>query len=324
MDNLVFSMNATLPIFLLIVLGMVFRRLGIVSESFAAQANAFVFRVSIPALLFVDLATVDFLEVWDTGFVLFCFFATLACIGIAAVFARALCQPQQRGEFIQASYRSSAALLGIAFITNIYGSTGMASLMIIGAVPLYNAAAVVVLELLGPRAHADGEGESEGVQVLSASLKRTVKGIVTNPIILSIVIGMAWSVLSLPLPGVAESVFDKLGSTAAPLGLVAMGAMVDFERASSLAKPAAAASFLKLVGFVLIVLPFAVRFGFRTEELVAILVMLGSATTVASFTMARGMGHEGALTSTAVMVTTLLSPLTLAMWLFILKSLALI
>lgn len=322
MDNLVFSMNATLPIFLLIVLGMVFRRLGIVSESFAAQANAFVFKVSIPALLFVDLATVDFLEVWDTGFVLFCFFATLACIGIAAVFANALCQPQQRGEFIQASYRSSAALLGIAFITNIYGSTGMASLMIIGAVPLYNAAAVVVLELLDPCAHADGRGE--GAQALSASLKRTVKGIVTNPIILSIVIGMAWSVLSLPLPGVAESVFDKLGSTAAPLGLVAMGAMVDFERASSLAKPAAAASFLKLVGFVLIVLPFAVRFGFRTEELVAILVMLGSATTVASFTMARGMGHEGALTSTAVMATTLLSPLTLAMWLFILKSLALI
>jgi hypothetical protein len=120
------------------------------------------------------------------------------------------------------------------------------------------------------------------------------------------------------------SVLEKLGSTAAPLGLVAMGAMVNFRRASALAKPVAAASFLKLVGFSLVMIPLAVHFGFRAEKLVAILVMLGSATTVAAFTMARGMGHEGALTSATVMATTLLSPVTLAAWLFALKSLSFI
>ena len=55
-----------------------------------------------------------------------------------------------RGEFIQASYRSSAALLGIAFIQNIYGSAGMGPLMIIGSVPLYNMMAVVVLSVFRP------------------------------------------------------------------------------------------------------------------------------------------------------------------------------
>lgn len=55
-----------------------------------------------------------------------------------------------RGEFIQASYRSSAALLGIAFIQNIYGNAGMAPVMIIGSVPLYNVMAVMVLSFFKP------------------------------------------------------------------------------------------------------------------------------------------------------------------------------
>lgn len=54
------------------------------------------------------------------------------------------------GEFIQAAYRSSAALLGIAFIQNIYGNSGQAPLMIIGSVPLYNIMAVVVLSFFKP------------------------------------------------------------------------------------------------------------------------------------------------------------------------------
>ena len=64
--------------------------------------------------------------------------------------------------------------------------------------------------------------------------------------------------------------------------------------------------------------------GFRKEELVAILVMLGSATTVSSFVMAKNMGHEGTLTSSTVMLTTLFSAFTLTGWLYILRSFALI
>lgn len=54
------------------------------------------------------------------------------------------------GEFVQASYRSSAAVLGAAFILNIYSDTGMVPLMIIGAVPLYNIFAVIILTVECP------------------------------------------------------------------------------------------------------------------------------------------------------------------------------
>lgn len=65
MENLVFSLNATVPIFLMMVLGMLFRKLGWMDEEFAAKMNKFVFLIPLPVLLFGDLAKVDFKEVWN-------------------------------------------------------------------------------------------------------------------------------------------------------------------------------------------------------------------------------------------------------------------
>lgn len=108
------------------------------------------------------------------------------------------------------------------------------------------------------------------------------------------------------------------------MGLMAMGAAFDLRRAFAKVKPAVTAAFIKLVGFCAVFLPAAVRLGFREEELVAILVMLGSATTVTCFVMAKNMGHEGVLSSSVVMLTTLFSAFTLTGWLYLLRSMGLI
>ena len=108
------------------------------------------------------------------------------------------------------------------------------------------------------------------------------------------------------------------------LGLMALGASFDVQKALGKIKPVIAACMLKLVGFTAVFLPFAVMLGFRREELIAILVMLGSATTVSCYVMAKNMGHEGTLTSGVVMLTTVFSAFTLTGWLFILKSMNLV
>ena len=105
---------------------------------------------------------------------------------------------------------------------------------------------------------------------------------------------------------------------------MAMGAMFDIHKALGKAKPAVTATFIKLIGLCAIFLPIAVLLGFRNEELLAILVMLGSGTTVACYVMSRNMGHEGVLTSSVVMLTTLFSSFTVTGWLYILKTLGLI
>ena len=314
MENLIFSLNATVPVFLMMILGIVFRQIGWIDEVFAAKMNQFVFRVSLPAVLFIDLASVDFVEAWNPKFVLFCFAVTFLCILVSALLSLLLKERTLRGEFIQGAYRSSAALLGIALIQSIYGTSGMAPLMIIGSVPLYNIMAVVVLAFFQP-----GQSGIDGVV-----LKKTLKGIVTNPIILGIVAGLLWSLLGIPIPKILNKTVSSIGATATPLGLMAMGATFNFRQALGKKKPVFAAAFLKLVGWCALFLPLGVALGFRQEELVAILIMLGSATTVSSFVMARNMGHEGVLSSGVVMLTTLLSGFTITGWLWILRSFGLI
>ena len=314
MENLIFSLNATIPVFLLMVLGLALRKIGWIDEAFASRMNKFVFRVPLPVLLFQDLATVDFYEMWDGRFVLFCFAVTFLGIVIAGLLSLLLKNRRIQGEFIQASYRSSAALLGIAFIQNIYGSAGIAPLMIIGSVPLYNIMAVAVLSFFSP----------ERKKLDAGTVKKTWKGIVTNPIIIGILIGMIWSLLRLPLPEIAAKTVSSIGATATPLGLMAMGASFDFRKALGQKGPALAASFLKLIGFCAVFLLIAAAMGFRQEKLVAILIMQGSATTVSCYVMAKNMNHEGTLTSSVVMLTTLGSAFTVTAWLYILKSLGLI
>lgn len=311
MENLIFSLNATVPIFLLMILGLLFHKMGWIDDVFAQKMNKFVFMVPLPLLLFNDLATVDFHEVWNLKFVLFCFLATFLSIALVSLLSLALKERSLRGEFIQSSYRSSAALLGIAFIQNIYGDAAMAPVMIIGSVPLYNIMAVLVLSIFKP-------GQSGLDRTV---LKRTAKGIVTNPIIIGIVAGLLWSALGIKMPHIMEKTVTNVANTATPLGLMAMGATFDIRKAFAKVKPASAAAFMKLIGLTAIFLPIAIMLGFRREELIAILVMLSSATTVSCFVMAKNMGHEGILSSSVVMLTTLFSAFTLTGWLYLLKSL---
>lgn len=314
MENLMFSLNATLPIFFTMLLGAFFKKTGLMDELFVKKMNKFVFKAALPALVFHDLAAVDFDKVWDTKFVLFCFFATL--IGILSVTAISYLWKDKsiQGEFVQASYRSSAAILGIAFIQNIYGNSGMAPLMIIAIVPLYNMMAVVVLAFMNPeRKKMDRE-----------LWMKTLKRIITNPILIGSVLGMCWSFFKLPMPTILEKTVKNVASLASPMGLMAMGAAFEWKQASSNMKPAIVAAGIKLVGLVAVFLPIAVSLGFTHEKLIAILIMLGSATTVSCYIMARNMGHKGVLTSCTVMLTTFFSAFTLTGWLYLLRTLNLV
>lgn len=314
MDNLIFSLNATLPIFLTMVVGIILKKLNIFNDNFLSSLNKFVFTVALPILLFQDISSTDFIKNWDTKFVIFCFIVTLLSVAISYLVSMFLKDKSIQGEFVQVSYRSSASIIGIAFVQNIYGNISVAPLMIIGAVPLYNIVAVIVLSFLKPTKD----------KLTFNTIKSTIKDVITNPIILGILIGMIWSILKIPKPTILDKTLISLANLATPLGLIVIGAGFNFKKAFNNIKPALICSFLKLLAFCALFLPLAVYIGYKNEYLVNILVMLGSATTVSCYIMAKNMGHEGILTSNAVMLTTMLSSFTLTGWLFILKSMGLI
>ena len=316
MSSLLFSLNATVPIFLTMVVGYFLKQFHMVDDHFVKILNKFNFNVSLPALLFLDLYEADFYSVWDTKYVLFCFFGTLICIAVIWTLTSLLCKDKSIiGEFVQGSYRGSAAVLGLAFILNIYGHASVTPLMILGTVPLYNLMAVVILSFTNPK-HMTGEEPLNREAIL-----KTLLGIAKNPMIISIGLGLIASLIRLPIPPILVKTADNLAVLASPLALIGLGACFSFKDLSSKLKPIVFINFNKLILWCALFLPVAVAMGDRDDKLVAALIMLGSATTSSSFIMAKNMGHEGVISSSAVMTTTLFSSFTLTLWLFIMRSL---
>ena len=308
MSNLIYSINATLPIFLLIILGKVLKTAKIINDEFTKTADRYVFRIALPALLFSDLTENNVGSAFDGKYVLFCFSVTIFSIAVLwGLTEKFMKNEEQKGAFIQGSYRSSAAILGLAFINNMYDSVGMAPLMIIGCVPLYNIFAVI-LTLKG-----DNGGKKP-------NMKETFINVMKNPILLSILIALPFALLNLHFPSFVNKAIGSVANTATPLALISIGASFEGKKALKKMKPTLLASFIKLILLAGLFLPLAVFFGYRNQELMALLVMLGSPTTVSSYIMAKNTGNDGILTSSIIVLTTLLSSLTLTLWIFVLKS----
>lgn len=309
MDSFLYSINATLPIFLMIILGKVLYRLKIIDTHFTKILDKYVFVVALPALVFKDLTQNDIRTNFNVNYVLFCFFVTLFIIltiwGLTSLFMK---NKSEQGAFIQASFRSSAAILGLAFIDNMYHNAGMAPLMIIGAVPLFNIFSVIILTWKG-----NNGGEKPNI-------RKTIIEVFKNPILLAILIALPFAFFQFPIPAFVDKTISSIGSTATPLALISIGATFEGRKAIKKIKPTLLASFIKLIALAAIFLPFALYLGYRNQELMAILIMLASPATVSCYIMAKNTGNDDILTSSIIVLTTLLSSVTLTAWIFLLHS----
>lgn len=142
---------------------------------------------------------------------------------------------------------------------------------------------------------------------------------VKNPIILGILLGVPFSLLRVKLPGILASTLSTIGGTATPVALLAVGASFSGSEAAKCMKPALAATAIKLFILPAIFLPIAALFGFTGSAMIAILILVGSPTTVSCYVMAKNMGHRGVLTSNVVMLATVLSSVSLTLWIFLLR-----
>ena len=316
MNDFIFSINVTFPIFLVMVIGWGLNQIGMLDEHFVTVANRFNFMVTLPFMLFRDIASVDIWEVFDLKFVLFCAVASSICFwviwGATKLFLK---DHTMRGAFVQASFRSSAAVMGLAFISNIYGASAMGPLMIIGAVPLYNIYSVLVLTF-----EADHGDEARD----TGKIKQACINIAKNPIIIAIVLGLVVALAGIHFPTIVNKTVNSVAQMATPLALIALGAGFEGRKALAKMKPTLWASAIKLVIQPLIFLPVAAYLGFHGEKMIAILIMLAAPATPSCYIMAKNMKNDGVLTASIVVMTTLLAAFTLTGWIYILRVMALI
>ena len=315
LDNLIYSLNATIPVFFVIVTGYLLKQIKMLDDHFCTVANRFNYNVTLPALLFYDIATAPIRECFDLTYILYCAGVTTVSFFSIWILARLLQKDRSlTGAFVQASFRGSAAVLGVAFIQNMYGNAGMAPLMIIGCVPLYNIYSVIVLTF-------ESRTAREGGQNRSAVIRQACLNIIRNPIILAILAGMVFSLSGITLPAIALKTVKSVANLATPLALIIIGATFEGTSALTKIKPTIAASLIKLVIQPALFLPLGIALGFRNELLIAALIMLAAPTTASCYIMAKNMDNDEVLTTSVVVLTTLLSSVTLTVWIYLLKTL---
>ena len=286
MDSFIYSINATVPIFLVMIVGWGIKQLGVIDEHFVSKANKYVFHVALPVLLFQQISSADMTSQFDIRFVLYCMLATTAFFVITWVVTELLMKDDtQKGSFVQCACR-------------------------------------IILTL---KAHPEVKtGSAVKKEPHSAVIKRAFINVLKNPIIIGIVLGLPFSLLHVQFPVIINKTLTSIAQTATPIALIVIGAGFEGRKAIKKIKPTVIATFIKLIGIAAVCLPIAVAMGYRNQELVAILIMVASPTTVSCYIMSENMDNDGVLASSIIVLTTLLSSITLTGWIYLLRSMGLI
>lgn len=311
MSHVLTALEVVLPVFLIIGIGFFLRWQELINDDFVHMAMKVVFNVCLPSMLFLKVSKADaavLLEKEALGFAGFAIAGTFLVYFIARGVAKAFIdEPGSRGTFVQGSFRSNFIILGNAVLYNLFGDELFAriAILFIAIIPLYNVLSIWVL--------SEREGESVMVTLKTSFIK-----VIKNPLIISIVLAFIVSSIGIRIPDVVDSTLNMLGAVGTPLGLIGIGAYLNFKELETL-KDTMKAAALKVVIFPIIGVGLALILGFSYIDTAIIFVLFGSPAAISSFIMATALGGNPKLAANIVIVSTGLSMVTYVIGLTILS-----
>ncbi|WP_407426005.1 AEC family transporter [Treponema sp.] len=333
-SNLFFTLNAVMPIVLVIATGYFLKSIHLFEIKFFPLLNKLCFRCCLPCLLFFNVYNVDNLsEIAQYGKICLFVIVSILVFFMLALFAVRFTvkDDRQKGVMIQCAYRSNYAIIGISLAMSI--STGdsrpvvAASILSSVSIPLFNVLAILALSLFV---------SENGKKVSAVSV---LKKIVTNPLILGVAAGffcllVRWLIPQNPdgtklftikqnLPFVYKTI-SMLALSASPVALIALGGNFEFSAVSRLKYKIIAGVLARTVICPLICLSAAYAFGFRNLEFPALIALYGTPLAVSTVPMTSEMGSDSELAGQLVVWTTLCSAFTLFVIIFICKQASLL
>lgn len=314
MNNLIFSINVVVPVFIIILLGVFLKRINIIDDVFVSKASALVYKTSLPVLIFINISETDFASLFNGKLILAFYAGIFSAFIMSGIFSLIFINhKKRRGAFIQGSFWGNSVIIGLALVLNVFGDSGVAVAAIIIAfiIPVFNSLAVLVLTINSDR-------ESTG------SLKMILYKLSRNPLIIAVAAALPFSIFKIPLPIFFSASLSYLARMALPLALIGIGGSLSFSslRANSLLP--IAASGIKIIMTPIVVVFFALRLGIQGQLLGILFLISATPTAISSFIMARAMGGDSQLAANIIVITTLGSIFTMSAGIFILKSLGLL
>ncbi len=323
LDNLIFSVNQVLPLCFFVFMGVVLRNKGFFKEDVFPQIDAFVFKIALPCMIFLEVLDCDVSQLTDFKLIGFSVIGVILAVVLLWVFVPMIIKDRGRcGAVIQGSYRSNFAVLGVSLAGGLAGDEGVAAMAVVMpfAIVLFNGFAVLILSAFAP----EEEKKSTGSAIVSA-----VVNVIKNPLIIAAMAALLLiavrELFSIELPQVAITVASKLSDTVYALSLISLGASMTPESfKEGKLKTAVFASLIKTVVFPLIAVTVAALIGFRGARICVIFVLFGAPAAISSYIMAKNMKSDAELAGQILLVSTVMSMLTIFMGVFIMRTLNLI
>ena len=309
MNNLEVCLNAVIPIFLMMALGFLARSLGAIDREDVPKINKFAFRYFMPLMLFYNVYSSDVGSTVQPKLLIFAAVCVLieysVSLGYVLLTEK---EPAKRGVKIQGMYRSNFVIIGLPLASSLVegADLGGVVLLITVVVPMFNILAVITLEVF------NGQKPEVG---------RLLLDIAKNPLILGTVAGLFFLFTGIKLPYAVEEAVRQIGAATNPLLLFLLGAFFRFDGLRSSIGDIAQVALGRLVVFPAIFLTAAMLLGVRGVEFAGMIAIFGSATAIASFTMAQQMGGDDELAGNIVVTTSALCPFTMFCWALLFNTL---
>lgn len=338
MDTLLFALDAILPIVLLIFLGYFLKRKNFLDEDWFKKGNKLVFRVCLPALLFINVYNIESFTSINWSVVIYSEIAIFAVFFLGLLLVKlTIPDDRQKGVILQCIFRSNFAIIGLPLAESLGGveGKGIAAVLSAFSIPTFNILAVIALTMF-----------TKGENGQKINFKETLRKIVRNPLIIGVVCGLVTLAIRSFLPANADGtpVFslsknvqflydavNNISKISSPLALIVLGGLFDFSAVKGMKKQIVigAASRVAVVPFLVIgtsvlLSKYTGLLSFDSAVYPALIALFGSPVAVSSAIMAQEMDNDGILAGQLVVWTSILSIFTLFLSILLLRGMGLL
>ena len=321
MESLKFAVNATLPIVIIVVIGYFIKKLGLLDGGVAKAVNGIVFRVLLPAMLFLNIYSIDDLGKISLNYVWYVLGITFGLFLLFIPIVNVMFPVRnQRGVILQSIFRSNYALIGIPLATALFGESGaaVASLLAAFIIPVFNILGVICLCIYSD----DGK----------INIKNILINIAKNPLIIGVVSGLtALAFRALFVQADIDfrlseikpifTVLNYLSSAATPMALLALGAQFEFSAIPALKKQIIFGIALRsvLIPSLALTVAYFIEI-FDGASFAAFVAMFATPVAVSTVPMCQSMGADHQLAGQLVVWTTAISSVVIFLASFVLKA----
>lgn len=312
MEMIVLGLGVVIPLFVVMSIGYLARRVALIDDNGVGVVNRLVFWVFLPAILFVSVYETNLKEVFNIPLILFSILGTtLVFIVSFLVVPRVGTKRNRCGVIIQGLIRGNEVYFGFPIVVSLIGAQylGLMAIVVAFAVIFYNGYSIFALEYF--------KGDT-------IDKKQIFKTLITNPFILATLLAVVMSLLGIGIPDVLMTGIRSLASVATPLALFLLGASFNFTSTRGYLKEVIWTTLFRLIIIPGIVISLSLLMGFSSTEVVILFVTFGVPTAVASYSMARQLNADYELASQIVVYTSTFAIITVFLWTIVLQLLGVI